>query len=146
MINTISGLKLEVISYDDDIIELQASASNNSFFASTSFYASYNEHLDFANFIEGFPRSIDESKEYEFGIPEFDGYGITNIKFNCKNGGGHILVCVTIQSFSEDINCSESATLFFETIPSEIDSFVKSLRKIKIEIGASAMLQTGFNT
>ena len=142
MANTSHGLELEIIWFDDDMLELRVSASNGRFSGQSTFYASLDEPMKFANHISGFPKSTGDVREYEFGGADLQGYGGAKIRMSCKDGSGHLDIKVSISStLFSDVQELETTSLHFATVPSEIDSFVDDLRKIQIRVGDNAKLQ-----
>jgi hypothetical protein len=143
MINTSQGLKLEVIWFDDDMLELKVCALNSMFSGQSTFYASLNEPTTFANHISGFPKSTGDVREYEFGGTDLTGYGGAKIRMSCKDGRGNLDFKVSISlTLFGDVQELETTTLHFATVPSAIDSFVEDLRKMQIRVGDNAKLQS----
>lgn len=143
MVNTSPGFKLEVIWFDDDMLELRVCASNSMFSGQSTFYASLDEPMTFANQISGFPKSTGDVREYEFGGSDLQGYGGAKIRMSCKDGSGHLDIKVSISSaLFGDVQELETTILHFATVPSAIESFVDDLRKMQIRVGENAKLQS----
>lgn len=95
----------------------------------------------FAALIEGFPQSPGDAREYEFGTTTMAGYGGAKLRLSCLGGRGHVAVQVTVHSNPVEGNTfAESAAVQIETVPSDVDSFVRSLRLMKHQAGAAAVL------
>lgn len=132
---------LEVVWYDEDMQEIQFSASNGRFSGQTSFYTAIDELKACANHIAGFPGSQEDKREYEFGSPDLRGYGGAKLELSCNDALGHITVTVTIctKPLEEGLPL-ETSTFSIKTVPSAVDSFVATLRNMKCEVGESAKL------
>lgn len=134
------ALMLEIIWFDDDLLELRLRASNVEFAGQANFYAALDGPRDFANHLEGFPRTIGDVREYEFGSTNLPGYGGARVRFSCKNGG-HVAVQVAIHmNPMSEKDAAESANIRLATVPAAIDSFVSDLRHMQVQVGARAVL------
>ena len=134
-------LALEIIWFDDDMLELRVCASNGRFSGQATFYAALDEPARFAAKIEGFPLSASDSRDYKLGGGKFVECGSATARLACKDGCGHLLVEITICMPSGDENSAvESSTLLVEALPAEIDSFVEQLRLMRVEVGQIAVL------
>jgi hypothetical protein len=125
------------------MLELRLSAGNESFSGQVRSYAELDEPEKFAAVIEGFPRSPSDVREYSVGSAvTMTGYGGAKLRFSCKGGRGHVAVQVSVHSTPMDGNpFVESATVQIETVPSDVDSFVRSLRRMGCEVDAVAVLR-----
>jgi hypothetical protein len=139
---TVPTLSLEVVWFDQDMLELRLSASNSRFAGQANFYAALDQPRDFAAEIEGFPRAAGDVREYEFGSTTMKGYGGAKIRFACKDGSGHLVVQVAIHMNPiGEKALVESATVHLETVPAAIDSFVEELRSMQVQLGQAAVLR-----
>jgi hypothetical protein len=140
-ITAISQLALEVAWFDDDMLELKLSVFNAKFAGQANFYAGLDEPREFANVIEGFPRSVSDVREYEFGSTNMPGYGGAKIRFSCKDGSGHLVVQVSVHmNPTREKSAVESATVQLNAVPAAIDSFVDELRRMEVQVGEVAIL------
>jgi hypothetical protein len=142
MINFVSALSVEVVWFDEHMLELALSARSAKFAGQTTFYAALDELERFAEHIERFPARADDSREYVFGGGTVSGYGGAKVRLTCKDGAGHLIVQATIYRTSDGgpVRVAESATLEFASVPSAVDSFVESLRHMRVQIGDMAIL------
>lgn len=122
-------------------MEMRLAVYNERFSGQASFYAEPNEPERFAALIEGFPQSPADVREYVFGTTTMPGYGGAKLRFICLGGRGHVAMQVTVHSNPVEGNTfAESAAVQIETVPSDVDVFVRSLRSMKHQIGTAAVL------
>jgi hypothetical protein len=141
MINASPGFELELIWFDDHMLEFRATASNDHFFGETTFYAALDEAKTFASAIAGFPTTINDSREYEFGGIELPGYGGVKLRFSCRDELGHLAITISIQACSLfEGQPLESSMLVLHSDPASIDTFVQELRRIQLRAGEKARL------
>lgn len=133
-------LTLELVWFDDDMLELRLRASNGRFAGEVNFYAALDEPSKFSAAIEGFPRSVSDVREYEFGSTDTPGYGTAKIRLRCKDRKGHLAAQVSIHAnpMDED-SAAESASIQLEVLPAAIDLFVGELQSVKA-LGGTAVL------
>ena len=143
MTNFVSELSVEVVWFDEDMLELAFSARSSKFAGQTTFYAALDEAERFAKHIEGFPSRADDSREYEFGGSTVPGYGGAKLRLTCKDGTGHLVAQATIYRTPDSgpVRVAESATIEFASVPSAVDSFVEDLRRMRVRIGDVAVLR-----
>ncbi len=140
--NPIPALTIEVIWFDDHMVELRLSASSANFSGKTTFYAALDAPADFAERIDGFPRSTSDTREYKFGQANLSGYGGAIISLRCKDATGHLLAKISLYSTPSDRRSdAESAVVQLNLTPATIDAFVEELRKMRVQVGHKAMLQ-----
>ncbi|MBW8876923.1 MAG: hypothetical protein JF614_18315 [Acidobacteria bacterium] len=133
---------LEVVWFDQDMLELRLTASSAGFAGQANFYAALDEPAAFAAQLSGFPRSREDVREYEFGNTNLQGYGGANIRIACKDGSGHLVVQATIyMNAAGQPAVAESATVQLETVPASIDSFVEELQRMQVNVGQIAVLR-----
>jgi hypothetical protein len=125
-----SFLKLEVIWKDDDMFELEITASNGQFSGTTKVYDGNNSLYNFANSLVGFPKTNDSVLFYEAGRK--DSYSYFAMKFYAIeiDTVGHLGVQVALEANVPTKYRTEEKdklTLEILTEPSLLDSFVKSL-------------------
>jgi hypothetical protein len=142
MDNLKSFLKLKVIWKDDDMFELQVTASNGRFIGTTEVYDQSRPLYDFANSLIGFPRTSDSVFLHEAG--EKDSYAYFAMKFYTIDNVGHLGVQVTLESnVSTKRRTEEKDKLSLEilTEPSLLDNFVKSLLILAKDEEGEAILE-----
>lgn len=142
MDNLKSFIKLKIIWKDDDMFELQVTASNGRFIGTTEVYDQSRPLYDFANSLIGFPRTSDSVFLHEAG--EKDGYAYFAMKFYTIDSVGHLGVQVTLESnVSTKYRAEEKDKLSLEilTEPSLLDNFVKSLVTLAKDEEGEAILE-----
>jgi hypothetical protein len=136
------GLTLEVIWYDEDMLELQLSASNGNFSAQTSFYAGLDAPQELANHIAGFPTSLAETREFELGGQQLRGYGGLTMRLSSESNLGHLLVTLSASATPLKVRRPiETATFSLSTTPADIDTFTQSLQRMECRVGSAATLR-----
>jgi hypothetical protein len=147
MTNSAPKLAVEVVWFDNDMLELSLSACSAKFSGETSFYAALDEPAKFAEQIERFPRAMDDTmddtREYELGGDGLHGYGGAKVHPSCKDSSGHLLVQMTVYEASDDQSrgATQSATVELGSVPAAIDSFVDELRRMRVQVGDLAVLR-----
>lgn len=138
----IPALTIEIIWFDDDMVELRLAASSANFSGKTTCYASLDAPADFAERIEGFPRNASDTRGYEFGQANLSGYGGAIINLRCKDATGHLLAKISLYSTPTDRRSDpESAVVQLDVTPATIDAFVEELRKMRVHVGHRAILR-----
>jgi hypothetical protein len=138
-----AGLKIETVWFDSDMLELKLRACSADFSGQANFYAALDEPSVFAKHIEGFPNSINDVREFEFGSTNLQEYGGARIKLYCRDSSGHLVVQVEVYKNPIDLpNVSEAATIRIDAVPATVDSFVDDLKRMKIEVGEYAELRS----
>jgi hypothetical protein len=138
-----AGLRIETVWFDCDMLELKLSARSADFSGQANFYAALDDPNVFAKHIEGFPSSINDVREFEFGGINLQEYGGARIKLYCRDSSGHLVIQVEIYKNSIDLpNVSEAATIRIDAVPATVDSFVYDLKRMKIEVGEYAELRS----
>jgi len=136
------GLTLEVVWYDEDMLELRASASSSNFSVQTSFYAALDAPKEVATQIAGFPARLSEVREIKLGGQNLPGYGGLTVGFASEGSLGHLLV--TLSASAAPLKASrpiETTTFSLSTTPSDIDTFVKALQNMECHVGSHATLR-----
>ena len=127
MINE-TGVLIEVVYEDPDLIEVAVKATNRGFGGASSFYTTETELRDIAASLKGFPTSSADKREIQLGekVWESRANGI-KLRFFCRDGLGHVGVEVKI--VDDDINpdVRQKATLFVATEAAAVDVFVAEL-------------------
>lgn len=137
-----NGIHLEVIWFDQDVIEIVLSCSNGRFSGQAEIYLSHSDLSEFADGLRGFPRNLSDSRNIELGTfnPRHADGGI-RMKFTCPDFTGRAVVETRLRGDAcEALGEPESVALRIPIEPAAIDSFVQQLAAVNSTIGASAML------
>jgi hypothetical protein len=146
-----SQLSIEVIYYDDDLIELEARATNNRYAGVTRIYlgANWEDFIDLGNRLKGFPKNTEQIEEIEFGFTKrsqeefqkikanspmmkpFTAY--LGLKFYCTDGAGHPAVLVALQedNIAERSERNGNACFEIRFEPAQIDKFSEEIIEIR---------------
>jgi hypothetical protein len=144
-------LSIEIVYHDEHLIEIMTRATNGRYSGITSIYISEDgqELIDFGNQLKGFPKSINQVEEKEFGFTEKykaefqemkkthpqmkSASAYVGLKFYCIDQIGHPAVHVTIEedTWSERSESAGKASFEMRFEPAQIDNFVKEI----IEVG-----------
>jgi hypothetical protein len=136
--NTVRGLALQVVWFDEHMLEFKLSAGNESFSGETHFYAALDEARSLADRIGGFPESPADLREYQLGGSGLPGYGGARIRLACKDRSGHLVVRVDVSTEHGPDLGTDSASVHFDAMPAAVDAFVDELRRMRVEVGQMA--------
>ena len=136
------GLTLEVIGFDEHLIELRISAESARFRGMVNVYCGKGDLDDIAQSIEGFPASKEDRRQFSLGGfgPRF-AYGAVSVELVVRDHAGHCGAFVQLEGDHDECNPAESAVLKFRIEPSDIDRFVAALRRINRDRTGIATLQ-----
>jgi len=137
-----NGIRLEVIWFDQDVIEIVLNCSNGRFSGQAEIYLSHSDLSEFADGLSGFPQSVSDSRNFELGTfnPRHADGGI-RMKFTCPDSTGRAVVEIRLRGDAcEALGEPESVALRIPIEPAGIDSFVKQLTAVENTIGAGALL------
>lgn len=135
-------LTLEVVWYNEDMLELRLTASNRNFTVQTSFYAALDAPKEVATQIAGFPSRLGEVREIKLGGQNLPGYGCLNVSFTSEGNLGHLLVTLSVSVAPlEASRPIETATFSLSATPSDIDTFAQALQNIDCDVGSHATLR-----
>ncbi len=137
-----NGIHLEVIWFDQDVIEIVLSCSNGRFSGQAEIYLGHSDLSEFADGLRGFPRNVSDSRNFELGTfnPRHADGGI-KMTFICPDSTGRAVVEIRLRGDAcEALGEPESVALRIPIEPAGIDSFVEQLASVDTTIGASAML------
>lgn len=136
------GLTLEVIWYDEDMLELRLTASNNNFSVQTSFYAALDAPKEVATQIAGLPSKLGEVREVKLGGQNLPGHGDLTVSFTSEGNLGHLLVTLSASAVPlEAIRPIEMTTFSLSATPSDIDTFARALQNMECHVGSHATLR-----
>lgn len=135
------GLTLEVVWYDEDMLELQLIASNSNFSVQTSFYVALDAPKEVATQIVGFPSRLGEVREIKLGRQDLPGYGGLTASFTSEGNLGHLLVTLSISAAPLEAGRPiETATFSLPATPSDIDTFAQALQNMECHVGSHVTL------
>lgn len=137
-----SGIYLEVIWFDQDVIEIVFSCSNRRFSGQAEIYLSHEDLSEFAHGLRGFPRSVSDSCNFELGTfnPSHADGGI-KMMFGCPDSSRRAVVEIRLRGDAcVALGEPESVALRIPIEPAAIDSFVQQLAAVDSTIGAGASL------
>jgi hypothetical protein len=136
------GLKIEVVWFDDDMIELRFRAASRKFAGETTLYAALDAPETLARALEGFPHDPTDARKVEFGQANLPGYGVVTMQLRCTDSVGHSILQVEMQTSSSSMRAvRESAVVNLFILPASIDTFVAELRQMRVRVGDLATLQ-----
>ena len=121
------------------MLEFRVAAASEAFSGAAVCYVALDEAKQFAEHISGFPVSTSDVREYQLGSPGGIGMGGGHLVFKCADGSGHLIV--EVQIWAERLpGGAQSASVFLNTVPACIDSFVAELLAMGTKEGARASL------
>src|SRR6266498_2054349 len=135
-------LSVEVVYHDEHLMEILTTATNDRFSGVSIVYLSGSgrELIDFGNQLKGFPKSINQIEEIEFGVAPKDQQDSQNadtayvgLKFYCIDGSGHPAVSLTLHEdrWSKRREASGKAGFEIRFEPAQLDKFAEEV----IELG-----------
>ncbi len=154
-------LAVEAISHDLSEIRIVITASNDRFAGSAGFWMGIGcaELIDLAGKLRGFPKSVDQVEEWEYGFtrawqekfreherlvpglkPSIE---YVHLKFLCLDRVGHLAVDITLHEDSWVLHDEGKGKVFLELAyePAQIDSFCEELLALVKNKEGSAVLQ-----
>jgi hypothetical protein len=138
-----SFLKLEVVWNDDDMFELEITASNGRFSGTTKVYEQREPLYNFASSLVGFPKTIQESTRfYEMGQKDLDAY--FSMRLYLIDNIGHVGVQMTFEDEVPTQYRSEEKyklTMEIVTEPGLLENFVRSLLTLAQREAGQAVLE-----
>ena len=108
-----SGLKFEVIWFDQDVIEIVLSCSNGHFSGRAEIYLSHDDLVELADALRGFPSGVSDTRSAELGTFN-PGHADGGVKMNlyCSDSSGHAVVeSFVLQLMAMDSTIGASASL-----------------------------------
>jgi len=126
------GLTLEIVWFDEALVELRVRCTSEWFAAAADCYASYDVFQNCAAAFRGFPRTPDDQREFTFGTLAHDG---VQVRLTCSDAAGHPRVDVRVRSEKG------KAEFDFAIEASAVDAFVAELDGASIRHGRVAVLQ-----
>lgn len=137
------GLQVEVIWFDQHMVQYQFRCSNGRFSGYADIYLGHDDLANMAEGLRGFPARVNDSRDFELGTfdPKCADGGI-RMHFYCTDSRGHPAVDVELRGDA----CKapgevESVALRIPIEAASVDSFVAQVNKMDVsEIGALACL------
>jgi len=136
------GIRIEVVWFDDDVINLRVSGSNGRFAGSVELYASHDSLRQLAKAVRGFPVSTTDVREFELGtFDETEAGGGTRMQFLCTDNVGHTAVKMNMRTDSR-MRQGQTETAVFQiwVEPAGIDAFVMQLDNMQVALGSTVCL------
>ena len=137
------GINIEIIWFDQDVVECQFSCSNGRFSGVAGIYLSHDGLSEMADGLKGFPAAPTDVRELELGTfnPKHADGGV-RLRCSCEDSVGHGVIEVRLRGDRcEGLGQPESVALFLPVEAAAIDSFVMQLRSMDTEqIGTAAFL------
>lgn len=135
-----SFLKLQTIWKDEDMFEIQVTASNIRYYGITEVYDTSTSLFDFAQTLIGFPRDNNHLL-YEAGYKE--SYAFFSMKFYCIDHSGHVGIEINLKEnvgteFRPEKKHKLRLTIIVE--PNAIDNFQKELVQLAKKQEGTAVL------
>lgn len=137
-----SGIEIEIIWFDEDVICLRVRGANSRFAGAADVYIRHGALANVADAFRGFPLSIDDQRELELGT--FDpahGGGGARFRLRCTDAMGHAALEVQLRA---DPHCdggrSETASFVIPIESAAIDDFVNTISAMTVAAGARARL------
>src|SRR6185503_18166396 len=129
-----------VVDPDADYLGIEVAAASGRFAGTTLIYAGLDELSIVASRIEGFPATVDDEREYQFGSTESGlAGGFACLRFHCVDGSGHAALEVMIED-DHHLHDIASARFAFQIAAVDLDRFVARLRHIEQERSGEAIL------
>jgi hypothetical protein len=137
-----SGLRIAVSWFDEDVVELLVNASNGTFSGEAQVYECHGAPVQLAEGLRGFPDTVADTREFVLGTfrPDLAGGG-ARLRFRCVDAVGHAIVEVEMRA---DPRRRGHYTAAF-AMPIEaaaIDHFVEQLGSMTLERDSHATLRT----
>lgn len=126
------GLRLWVVYYDSDLLELAVIVWNGRFYGRTKFYTTRSLLDELQTRLRGFPTTRRDVREFELGT--FDANqagGGLRVRLERSDSAGHCKAQVSLRS--REPEPLESVALSFTFEPAMIDSFVSELSALTVE-------------
>lgn len=137
------GIQVQIIWFDQHMVQYQFSCSNGRFSGHADIYLGHDDLANRAEASRGFPARDDDSRDFELGTldPQHADGGI-RMHFYCRDSRGHAAVDVQLRGDAcKALGEIESVALRIPIEPAGVDSFVAQVKQMDAnEIGALACL------
>ena len=137
------GIELEVVWWDQHLIELSVRCSNGSFSGQANIDLGHDGLSKMAEALRGFPSAAADSRSLELGTFNPDhGDGGIRMYFSCRDSVGHAAVDVKLRGDGcRNLGEVESVALRIPVEAAGIDFFLTQVQSMNTEeIGATACL------
>ncbi len=131
--------RIQILWFDEDVVELRIAASNRDFSGSATFYESHDFAKRLCASIVSFPRAADDVREANLG--DLHGRSGMGLRLFCLDGSGHACVEVALSNDGEDyagLPAEVKLSLWVEA--GGIDRFAADLEAMPFEIGSTVVL------
>ena len=140
-----SGIEFKIVWFDQDVVELRVSSSNDRFSGQASLYLGRGRLCAMADRLQGFPSNSTDYCDLELGTfnPNHAGGGV-QMHFYCLDMAGHAAVDVKLRlDACKTMGEVGSVALRIPVEAAAIDSFAIQVRAMDEEqIGATAHLES----
>jgi hypothetical protein len=137
-----TGIFITLLYVDPHLLQVSCACSNGFFSGYAEVYADHGALVQLADVLTGFPASIADSREYEFGSVEQNhpGGGV-HMRFRCLDLAGHAAVEIKIRGFgNKQFGNIDFAAFRIPIEAAAIDIFVEQLQHMGETVGATAWL------
>jgi len=138
----LQGIEIQVIWYDQDVVEYRFTCSNGKFCGQVEAYLAHEDLLELAQRLKGFPAKPGDCREFELGT--FDAKcagGGFRLCFSRLDSPGHSVVDLELRSDSQGSSGHpESVAMRILVEAGAIDCFISEIAGIGINVGAKAHL------
>ena len=137
-----SGLRIEVIYSDPDLVELALTAGNGEFAARTELYESHTACSELAAALDAFPADAKDRRTHQFGtFKPGTGGGGARFELKQRDPHGHWLMMVHMRA-GDPGDHGDEATLSLSVEPAGVDLFIAAMRLVSTDVGSSAQLES----
>jgi hypothetical protein len=137
------GVQISIVYTDEHLVELRVRASNGVFTGQADVYADAESLLEFAGVLRGFPKSREDTREFELG--SFDAAhvgGGAGFRFFCLDSVGHASAEARLRSDPKvKGGVSDTVLLHIPVEAAALDSFVAQLERMEAVVGQAALLE-----
>lgn len=135
-----AGISLELVYFDNDLLEVVVSGSNGHFAGRASVYLALEGLTDLVAGLSGFPENADDRRTFELGT--FDQHcagGGVRLTFYCLDRAGHAVVTAEFRSDGRGRDV-ETARFGVPVEAAAIDRFIAAVRQIDRDRSGTAVL------
>ena len=134
------AISIKVVYADDDLIEVDVSASNGPFAGVVQAYAALVAPARWADALAGFPLGREDSRDIMIGtFADDEAGGGASLRFAVVDGAGHCALAVRLRA-DRAVAAPASAAFTMAVEPAAIDTFVAALRAMSGVVGDEATL------
>ena len=136
------GIELEVVWFDQDIVEVAFRCSNSHFAGSALIYLSYDDLPNLLETLKGFPSGHADTRQSQLGTFNSNhADGGVRLNFYCRDSRGHAFVEVKLRGDGcEALGEAESVALRIPIEAAGVDGFLAELDAMQVSCGARAAL------